>query len=127
MIQSGAKLRVSDNSGARYASCIKVLSGRNQQYAKVGDKIVASVVMLRAKRRSQSKVQKGQIVYGVLIRTKFAKRSLKNVYTSNIEHAIVLITSQGKPIGSRVIGSVPRQIRFTRYMRIATLASGILK
>lgn len=127
MIQIGTKIRVSDNSGARYVSCIKILSGSKRKYAKIGDKLVVSITMLRAKRRAQSKVQKGKVAYGVLIRSKITDRSLKNTYVSHIENAIVLITQQGKPIGSRVIGSVPRQLRYTKYMRIATLASGILK
>jgi len=127
MIQIGTKLRVSDNSGARYATCIKILSGSKRKYAKIGDKLVVSITMLRAKRRAQSRVQKGKIAYGVLIRSKIVNRSVKNIYAAYSENAMVLITQQGKPIGSRVIGSVPRQLRYTKYMRIATLASGILK
>lgn len=127
MIQIGTKVRVSDNSGARYASCIKILSGSKSQYAKIGDKLVVSITMLRAKRRAQSKVQKGKISYGILVRSKKTKRSSKNTFASYLENAIVLITQQGKPIGSRVIGSVPRQLRYTKFMRIATLATGIIK
>lgn len=127
MIQTGTKLRVSDNSGARYASCIKVLSGYRRRYAGIGDKIVVTINALRAKRRSQSKVQKGKVMHGIIIRTKVGTSSRTNVKTNYLENSIVLINSQGKPIGSRIIGGVPRQIRYTRYMRIATLSAGIIK
>jgi len=127
MIQVGSMLRVSDNSGAKYASCIKVLGSHKKRYARIGDKIVVSIVSLRAKRRSQTKIQKGKVTYGIVIRTKvdkFNKSSLKSTFLDN---ALVLITQQGKPLASRIIGGVPKKIRYTRYMRIATLSSGILK
>src|SRR3546814_4237956 len=75
MVQVGSKLRVSDNSGAKYVSCIKVLGGYKKRYARIGDKLVVSVVSLRAKRRSQSKIQKGKVTYGIVVRTKVDKTS----------------------------------------------------
>lgn len=127
MVQVGTKLRVSDNSGAKYVSCIKVLGGYKKRYARVGDKIVVSVLNLRAKRRSQTKIQKGKVAYGVVIRTKVNKINKANIKYSFYDNAIVLITQQGKPLASRVIGGVPKKIRYTRYMRIATLSAGIIK
>lgn len=127
MIQVGTKLRVSDNSGGRYASCIKVLNGNKRRYAYIGDKIVVSVNSLRTKRRSQSKVQKGKVMHGIIIRTKSVLKNKSGIQTNFMENAVVLINKQGKPLGSRVIGGVPRQIRYTRYMRIATLSAGLIK
>jgi large subunit ribosomal protein L14 len=127
MVQVGSKLRVSDNTGAKYVSCIKVLGGYKKRYAHIGDKLVVSVVSLRAKRRSQAKIQKGKVTYGIVVRTKIDKSSSANIKYSFIDNAIVLITQQGKPLASRVIGGVPKKIRYTRYMRIATLSAGIIK
>jgi large subunit ribosomal protein L14 len=127
MIQVGTKLRVSDNSGGRYASCIKVLNGNKRRYAHIGDKIVVSVNSLRTKRRSQSKVQKGKVMHGIIIRTKSGIKNETGIRTNFMENAVVLINKQGKPLGSRVIGGVPRLIRYTRYMRIATLSAGLIK
>lgn len=127
MIQIGSKLRVSDNSGAKYASCIKVLGGYKKRYATIGDKIVVSILSLRAKRRSQTKIQKGKVAYGVVIRTKVNQLTNANLKYAFTDNAIVLITQQGKPLASRIIGGVPRIIRYTRYMRIATLSAGIIK
>lgn len=127
MIQVGTKLRVSDNSGAKYVSCIKVLGGYKKRYAHIGDKIVVSVTSLRAKRRSQTKIQKGKVSYGVIVRTKATKINKTNIKFSFADNAIVLITQQGKPLASRIIGGIPRTIRYTRYMRIAALSAGIIK
>ena len=127
MIQVGTKLRVSDNSGAKYVSCIKVLGGYKKRYARIGDKIVVSVLNLRAKRRSQTKIQKGKVAYGIVVRTKVNKTNKAHIKYAFSDNAIVLITQQGKPLASRVIGGVPKQIRYTRYMRIATLSAGIIK
>jgi len=127
MVQVGSKLRVSDNSGAKYVSCIKVLGGYKKRYARIGDKLVVSVVSLRTKRRSQSKIQKGKVTYGIVVRTKVDKTSKANIRYSFMDNAIVLITQQGKPLASRIIGGVPKKLRYTRYMRIATLSAGIIK
>src|SRR3546814_13192607 len=92
MVQVGSKLRVSDNSGAKYVSCIKVLGGYKKRYARIGDKLVVSVVSLRTKRRSQSKIQKGKVTYGIVVRTKVDKTSKANIRYSLMDNAIVLIT-----------------------------------
>jgi large subunit ribosomal protein L14 len=70
MIQAGTFLNVIDNSGAKNVSCIKVLSGYRRRYAGVGDLIVVSVKNLRTKRRSSSKIKKGEMSKAVVVRTK---------------------------------------------------------
>lgn len=127
MIQTGTKLKVIDNSGARFAACIKVLNGFKRRFAKIGDRVIVSVTMLRTKRRSQAKILKGKVTQGIILRTK-TNLILKNgSFTSFNENSIALVTSQGKPLGTRVMGGVPRRVRYTKYMRLATLSSGILK
>jgi large subunit ribosomal protein L14 len=46
MIQTQSILRVSDNSGAKTAKCIKVLGGFKKKIAKIGDTIVVSIQKL---------------------------------------------------------------------------------
>jgi len=127
MIQTGTKLKVIDNSGARFAACIKVLNGFKRRWAKIGDRVVVSILMLRTKRRSQSKILKGKVTQGIIIRTKSNLKSKNGSFTSFNENSIALVTNQGKPLGTRIMGGVPRRIRYTKYMRLATLSSGILK
>src|SRR3546814_14638909 len=96
-------LPICDNSGAKYVSCIKVLGGYKKRYARIGDKLVVSVVSLRTKRRSQSKIQKGKVTYGIVVRTKVDKTRKANIRYSFMDNAIVLITKQGKHLVSRFI------------------------
>jgi len=127
MIQVGTQLKVHDNSGAKIVSCIKVLGGYKKRYAYIGDKVVLSIKALRAKRRAQTKVQKGKVSYGLVVQTKLTKHLNSNFIYSFKENAVILINQQNKPIASRIIGGIPRQIRYTRYMRVATLSAGLIK
>lgn len=127
MIQVGTQLKVSDNSGARYVTCIKVLNGYKRRYAKIGDKIAVSVKSLRSKRRSYTKIQKGKVGYGVIIRLKSQIFKKSGIVHKFLDNAIVLVTKQGKPLGTRVIGGISREVRFTRYMRLISLSAGIIK
>jgi large subunit ribosomal protein L14 len=70
MIQSQTVLYVSDNSGAKTATCIKVLGGYRKRYAHVGDVIVVSIQSLRSKNKSTVKVKKGDVCKAIVIRTK---------------------------------------------------------
>ena len=41
-------------------------------------------------------------------------------------NAAVLINPQGEPIGPRIVGPVPRELRARRYMKIISLAPEVL-
>ena len=70
MIQQQSLLKVADNSGAKIVKCIKVIGGFNRSFAYVGDVIVVSVLKLRNKSRSTSKVKKGEVYKALILRTK---------------------------------------------------------
>jgi large subunit ribosomal protein L14 len=70
MIQVGTVLNVSDNSGAKKVYCIRVINGSKKKYACLGDLILVVVKSLRKKRRSLSKVKKGDIFNALIVRTK---------------------------------------------------------
>lgn len=125
MIYPGTCLNVIDNSGAKMASCIKILG--NKKKGTIGDKIVLSIINLRAKRRAHSKILKGSLSFGIIVRVKKYMYNKNNISFSFNLNSVVLITNQGKPLGSRVFGGVPNLIRYSKYMRIATLSAGILK
>ena len=82
MIQPGTILNVADNSGAKKINCITVLGGYKQATAGVGDVIVASIREMKRQGKGQvSKVQKGQVVHCVIIRTKKEKQFLPGSHT----------------------------------------------
>ena len=62
MIQMQTMLDVADNTGAKKASCIKVLGGSRRRYARVGDVIVGAVKEVTP----ASAVKKGEVAKAVV-------------------------------------------------------------
>ena len=122
MIQMQTVLKVADNSGAKQVRCINVLGPSNRRRGEIGDIVVGSV----RKRLPTSDIEKGQIVKGVIVRTRSACRRKDGTYVRFDDNAIVLINNQGEPIGTRVFGPVARELRDKRMMRIISLAPEVL-
>ena len=122
MIQVETQLEVADNSGARRVQCIKVLGGSRRKYATVGDIIVVSV----KEAIPRGRVKKGQVLKAVVVRTaKDVKRADGSVIRFD-NNAAVLINNQGEPIGTRIFGPVPRELRAKNHMKIISLAPEVL-
>ena len=127
MIQKNTNLNVIDNSGAKTAYCIGLGGGFNKKSAKIGDIVVISIKSLRNKRKLSSKVKKGDIVHGLIVRTKILKT---NNFSGDSfafgENAVILLTRQNKFLCTRIFGSVPVFFRYSRYVRILSMSSGTL-
>ena len=124
MIQKGSKLCVIDNSGARFVSCIHVSGGYRRRYAFTGDTIVVSVKKLRNQRKLLSKVKKGEIIKALIIRTKTGLKSYSAEHLTFKENSVVLFSKQNKLIGTRLFGTIPSHFRYTRHLKLVSLASG---
>lgn len=124
MIQVGTVLNVSDNSGARKVYCIRVLNGSRKKYARLGNLILVVVKSLRKKRKSLSKVKKGDIFRALVVRTRMKSISKFSDSFSFLENSVVLLTGQNKFVGTRVLGSLPKNFRITSYMRLLSLCGG---
>jgi large subunit ribosomal protein L14 len=122
MIQMQTNLDVADNSGARRVMCIKVLGGSKRKYAGVGDIIVVSV----KEAIPRGRVKKGDVMKAVVVRTaKDIKRADGSVIRFD-KNAAVLINNQKEPIGTRIFGPVPRELRLKKHMKIVSLAPEVL-
>jgi len=126
MIQQQTILKVSDNSGAKNAKCIKVLGGFKKRFAKSGNVIVVSVKELRNKSRQTSKVKKGEVYKALIIRTKKNQinKDGSTIFFNN--NSVSLINKQGKPLSSRVIGPVPKQLKKGKYSKFASISFGTI-
>lgn len=122
MIQAESRLKVADNSGARELLCIKVLGGSKRRYASVGDVIVATV----KEAIPDGMVKKGEVVKGVIVRTKREVRRDDGSYISFDENAAVLIDKNNEPTGTRIFGPIARELRNKKFMRIISLAPEVL-
>ncbi len=122
MIQAETNLDVADNSGARRVQCIKVLGGSKRRYARVGDIIVVSV----KDAIPRGKVKKGTVMRAVVVRTaKDIQRRDGSVIRFD-RNAAVLVNQQGEPVGTRIFGPVPRELRAKKHMKIVSLAPEVL-
>ena len=122
MIYPTTRLRVADNTGARSIMCIQVLAGGNKMYADVGDVIVASVKQAQP----GGAVKKGDVVKAVIVRTVKEERRRDGSYIRFDRNAAVLITPQMEPVGTRIFGPVPRELRAKNHMKIISLAPEVL-
>ena len=122
MIQMQTNLDVADNSGARRVMCIKVLGGSKRKYATVGDVIVVSV----KEAIPRGRVKKGDIHRAVIVRTAKEIRRPDGSAIRFDRNAAVLITPQMEPVGTRIFGPVPRELRAKNHMKIISLAPEVL-
>jgi large subunit ribosomal protein L14 len=122
MIQMQSNLDVADNSGARRVMCIKVLGGSHRKYASVGDIIVVSVKDAIPRGR----VKKCQVMKAVVVRTATDIRRPDGTVIRFDKNAAVLLNNQKEPIGTRIFGPVPRELRAKNHMKIISLAPEVL-
>ena len=122
MIAVEANLEVADNSGARRVQCIKVLGGSKRKYASVGDIIVVSV----KEAIPRGRVKKGDVMKAVVVRIRKDIRRPDGSVIRFDRNAAVLITPQMEPVGTRIFGPVPRELRAKNHMKIISLAPEVL-
>ncbi len=122
MIQAETRLKVGDNTGAKELLCIKVLGGSKRRYATVGDVIICSVKVATP----GGVVKKGDVVRAVVVRTKKAIKRPDGSYIRFDENTGVIINEQNQPRGTRIFGPVARELREKDFMKIVSLAAGVL-
>ena len=122
MIQTQTNLEVADNSGARRVMCIKVLGGAGRRYAAVGDKIVVSV----KEAIPRGRVKKGDVLQAIVVRTAAAIKRKDGSVIRFDKSAAVIVNKQSEPIGTRIFGPVPRELRGKGHMKIISLAPEVL-
>ena len=122
MIQGFTRLNVADNTGAKEIMCIKVLGGSKRRYSRVGDVIIASV----KKATPTAKVKKGKVVKAVVVRT------AKEIHRENgslirfDDNAAVILDDKREPIGTRIFGPIAREVRYSGFMKIVSLAPEVV-
>ena len=124
MIQMQSELQVADNSGARRVRGIKVLGGSKKRYARVGDLIKVAI----QEAVPRGKVAKGEVCLAVVVRT---AKEIRRGDGSSIRfdgNAVVLLNAAKQPIGTRIFGPIPRELRKygEAFMRIISLAPEVI-
>jgi|TARA_Y100000994_G_C15620029_1_gene412606 large subunit ribosomal protein L14 len=120
MIQVGTNLFVADNSGARNVQCIKVLHKPKQQMGYTGATLVVSVQSLV--RKQKSKVKKGHMYRAIVCETKRMKPRADGSLLRCSRNTVILLSLQNNPIGSRIQGLTPYELRVKNHMKLLSLS-----
>ncbi len=122
MIQERSILKVADNSGAKKVRCFRVLGATRRRYAGIGDIIVASVQVAEP----QKPVKKKDIVKAIIVRQKAPLRRPDGSYIRFGENAVILVDAKKEPVGTRVFGPMPRELKNLGYEKLMTMAEEIV-
>jgi len=102
--------------------CIRVLGGSNRKFAGIGDMIVAVV----KEALPNMTVKDGEIVFGVIVRSRKPLRRADGSYVTFDDNAVVIVAKDKNPRGTRVFGPVARELREKEYMKIISLAPEVV-
>jgi len=123
MIEMQTRLQVADNTGAREVMCVKVLGGSKRRYASVGDVIVVSI---KSTIPNSQKIKKGDVHRAVIVRTKQPVRRADGSVMRADHNAAVLLSKQNEPMGTRIFGTIFREVRAAGFMKIVSLAPEVV-
>jgi ribosomal protein L14 len=126
MIQKGIFLNVVYNLGAEIAYYIYNISNLNSRYVLLGNIILVSIKKLCIKRRFASKIKKGALAYGLIIRPKIFRNSYYGDKLKFYENSIISFFKKiYNLIVTRIFGLLFKFFRLTQFMRILFICTGI--
>jgi large subunit ribosomal protein L14 len=128
LIQAETMLSIADNSGVKSAQVIQVCGkeGPAGKYyrptARIGDIIVVCI----KKVLPNCPLDRKKVHKCVVVRTKTATKRPDGSYVRFDTNSAVMIDVEGNPIGTRIFGAVPRELREKNFMKIVSLASEVV-
>ena len=128
MIQAQTMLNIADNSGVRAARCISVMGkeGRRGKFTRVTANVGDIVCVAIKKWLPTCQLDNKKVHKCVIIRTTHPVRRSDGSYVRFDSNAAVMIDAEGNPVGTRIFGAVPRELREKNYMKIISLASEVV-
>jgi large subunit ribosomal protein L14 len=122
MLQIESKMIVADNTGAKIAQIIKIPGASDPHYAVIGQ--IVKVAIKESTPTAQAK--KGTMSLAVIIRTTHGVKRANGLKICFDDNACVLIKDDKTPKGTRVFGSVAREVKDKGFNKIASLAAEVL-
>lgn len=125
MINVQTVLKVADNSGAIFVSCIRLLNSSSRVGAGVGDVITVVVKKSIVKKniKKSKEVKKGQVCTAIVLRTVNGIKRWGNFFIRSGSNSTALLNKYFLPIGSRLLGPVFREIKTNiKFSKIVSLA-----
>lgn len=118
MIKRRTLLMCADNSGATKLQCIGFVGLGNRDFAKIGDIITVSIKEAEPRKA----IKKGEVAKAVIVRQRLPIRRKDGSYVRFYENAAVLIKTKNEPVGNRMFGPFPIEIKQKGFEKIASLA-----
>jgi large subunit ribosomal protein L14 len=118
-------LKVADNSGAIFVSCIRLLNSSSRVGAKVGDTITVVVKknIIKKNIKKSKEVKKGQVCTALILRTLKGIKRWGNFFLRSGINSAALLNKYYLPIGTRLLGPIFREIRTnSKFSKIMSLA-----
>ncbi len=94
----------------------------SRKTASVGDRVMVSI----KKSLPGSDIKSGDKSKAVVVRTAKSVRRADGSYVKFDQSAVVLITDENAPKGTRIFGPVARELRERNFMKIVSLASEVV-
>jgi large subunit ribosomal protein L14 len=133
MILKQTRLIVADNTGGKVAMCIGML-GKPSHVASIGR--IINVAIKEAKpiptnehsssSSSGAKVKQGQVHKALVIRTRKEFQRPDGRVLRFDDNACVLLAPDLKPLGTRVIGPVPMELKKGNWLKVLSLSSKVI-
>jgi large subunit ribosomal protein L14 len=122
MIQAMTKLKILDNSGAKLARVIRVLGGNKHKPGNLGSHIIVNIKKISGER---SKIKRGDI--SKLKVLKSGVRILRKDGTELLfdKSGGILLINVYSPLGSRIKGPLPRELK-NKFYKIISLHKFII-
>jgi len=122
MLQLKSVLVAADNSGAKKIRLVGVPGFSKRHSVSLGNLVKATVL----EAIPNASVKKGDKVNAVIVRTKKEYRRPDGSYVRFSDNAAIIVDNSGRPIGSRVIGPIAREVKLAGFNKIASLAKEVV-
>ncbi|MEF2175746.1 MAG: 50S ribosomal protein L14 [Candidatus Absconditabacteria bacterium] len=122
MLQNESLVRIVDNTGAKLGKVIRIIKGSRARFAYLGDKVVLAV----KEATPGGQISKGDVVRGVIVRTKKEVGRNDGTYIRFEDNAAAIIDKQGNPKGKRIFGPVGKELRDKGFKALANLAEEVI-
>ena len=123
MLQQRSLIFIIDNSGAKKVRTISVMNKPKRGIAFISDQVTTAVQQLTT---NNVKLQKGQLCQ-VLVMTTKKKEKRGDGSSSNFDkNTGIVLESNGKPAGSRILGPTSEKFRVEKFNRIAALSPALI-
>jgi large subunit ribosomal protein L14 len=125
MINVQTVLKVADNSGAVFVSCIRLMNSSSRVGAKVGDTLTVVVKknIIKKNVKKSKEIRKGQVCSAVVLRTLKGVKRWGNFFLRSGTNSVALLNKYSLPVGSRLLGPVFREIRINlKFAKVISIA-----